>query len=145
VFHSKKLLIIVALALVALGGGTMMLVRARLAGQPKAAEAKPAEPPHNLVLDDFTVNLADMSEPRYLKTTVAITFAADTEVEEAKQAEPQIRDAVIMTLTRQYFRDLLTWQGKRRLRADLKKAINGTLGPLGLQAEDVVFTAFVME
>lgn len=144
-FKSKKLIIIALLAVVGIGSAGMLVVKPRLAGDHKADKAEPQEPPHNLVLEDFTVNLADVERPRYLKTTVALAFEEESEIEEAKHAEPQIRDAVIMTLTRQYFRELLTFPGKQRLRDELETAINARLKPLGLEAKEVVFTAFVME
>ena len=144
-FKSKKLIIIALLAVVGIGGAGMLVVKPRLAGGHKKEQAKPHELPHNLVLEDFTVNLADIERPRYLKITMAVAFGKESEIEEAKGAEPQIRDAVIMTLTREYFRELLIWQGKQRLREELKAAVNHRLEPLGLEAEEVVFTAFVME
>ena len=145
-FRSKKvILIVLVLAVVAIGGAGMLVVKPRLAKGHKTAKAKPKEPPHNLALEDFTVNLADLQQPRYLKTTLAVVFEKEAEIEEAKAVVPQIRDAVIMTLTRQHFSDLLTWQGKRRLRAQLKEGVNGALEPMGMEAKDVVFTAFVME
>jgi flagellar FliL protein len=145
-FKSKKMiLIIVLVALVGVGGAGMLVVKPRLAGGKKEAKAEPKEPPHNLALEEFTVNLADIQQPRYLKTTLAVAFESEAEIEEAKRVEPQIRDAVIMILTRQYFNSLLTWQGKRRLRVQLREAVNHALEPMGMQAKEVVFTAFVME
>lgn len=145
-FKSKKtMLIIVLLAVVGIGGAGMLVVKPRLAGGKKEAAAEPKKPPHNLALEEFTVNLADLRQPRYLKTTLAVAFESEEEIEDAKHVEPQIRDAVIMTLTRQYFNTLLAYQGKRRLREQLKEAVNHALEPMGMEAKEVVFTAFVME
>jgi len=145
VFKSKKMILIIAvLAVVGIGATGMLVVKPRLAGG-KGAQAKPKAPPCNLSLEDFTVNLADIDRPRDLNTTIAVAFETDAEIEQAKKVEPQIRYAVIMTLTRQYFNDLLTWQGKERLKGQLAQAINRALKPVGMKAQDVVFTAFVME
>ena len=145
-FKSKKMILIIGLAMaIGVGATGMLVVKPRLAGKGGKAKSEPKPPPYNLALEDFTVNLADIDRPRYLKATLAVAFESEAEIEEARQVEPQIRHAVIMTMTRQYFNELLTWQGKRRLKGQLKEAVNGVLEPMGMEAQDVVFTAFVME
>ena len=140
------------LACLAVVGGVMLFVRPRLGKGAKHAEAASVvkEAPVAVELEEFTVNLADTDQARFLKVTVVLEIpgeggghkAAGPKVEEFK---PQIRHAIIMTLTRQYFHALQSPEGKEQLREQIKEQADEALNDAGITVEGVLFTEFVMQ
>jgi flagellar protein FliL len=97
-----------------------------------------------VTLEDFIVNLADTSEQRYLKSTVALEMTgAPVGEEEMKKISPELRDAVLTVMSRRTMRDLQAPNGKQSLKDDIKKEINRVMGEKRVVA--VYFTAFAMQ
>lgn len=142
---SRKLLFLIigAFVLVVLGGAAVTVLRkpAHPAEQKPAAVVKHYK---SVALEDFIVNLADLDEQHYLKTTIVLDVEEKPEIEkEIEKLTPKIRDAMITTMSRNRFQALLTPQGKTALKASLKKAANSVLGDDVVH--DVYFTSFAMQ
>ncbi len=146
------------ISLIVLGAGFFFL-RPHLGARShatRAAQPAPAETERATVeLDEFTVNLADSDRARYIKTSIALEVMDDKVAEQIEKGKnlPRVRDAVIMTLSRQYFRTLSTNDGKLALKRQLVKAVNAAI-PQGEappdpaergKVTDILFTSLVMQ
>lgn len=132
-----KAIIIVIIAAVLIIAGMAVMMMKNKGGDSKSAkeEVKGVEFPAG----EFIVNLADSDQLRYVKADIVLEIT-----EEAKQAlasaggegeskgeakaPAPIRDAIIEVLGRQRFNDLLSSEGKTKLKEDMIEAINERLG-----------------
>jgi flagellar FliL protein len=101
------------------------------------------EPKPTLPLDEFVINLADQDEVRYLKLNIEVEFKDAAQKEVLSKMKAQIRDTVITVASRRDMASLLSAGGKDRLKKDIKREINETLGVKVVSA--VYFTAFAMQ
>jgi flagellar FliL protein len=78
-----------------------------------------------LSLDPFLVNLADANESRFLKTTFQLGLAEDLE-EEGKDSISiaAMRDSIITLLSSKTAEQILTSQGKDKLREEIRSRVN---------------------
>lgn len=106
--------------------------------QPRAEES------YLLLLTNVSVNLADQDRPRYLTATVGLRLSGRDPQKTAADHDAQIRDAVVMTMSRYAFRSLLTQQGKEELKGELASAVSELLAQEQLRVEEVLFTSFIM-
>ena len=121
----------------------------RVAKKPKgegSAESKPARL-SMWKMEEFVVNLADRAEPHYLK--VSMTLEVDGKVESGGEGggnplDAKAQDAIITVLTRKRFAELLTEQGKSKLKSELKSALNDALGEEP-KVVNIYFTSFAMQ
>ena len=107
------------------------------AGGEEAGPAAPAVLP----LETFIVNL--QVKGSFLKTTIQLEFAEPELPKTIENEVPKIRDTIIRVLSSRSSADILTAEGKERLRDELRDAVNQTLG-----AEDVskvYFTEFIIQ
>ena len=102
----------------------------------------PAEaPPAVLPLDTFIVNL--QVKGSFLKTTVQLEFVEPELPPTIEHETPKIRDAIIRLLSSKSAADILSADGKEKLREELRQEINGAL-----KSEDVgqvYFTEFIIQ
>ena len=76
-------------------------------------------------LDNFTANLAQGDGPRrFVRMTAVLKFSKESNEEEFKARQPQIRDSIISTLNSKRAQDLLKVEGKNYLKEEIKAAIN---------------------
>jgi len=143
---SGKLLIpIIAgvLVLVALGGVCFMKFGGH--GKKHGKEKPAVEATATMDLGEMVVNLADTTEPHYLKTKIVleVTGAVASAGGEGEGASPKMRDAVIAALSARTFNELLTPEGKSSLKESIKAAVNKSLGEE--KVTDVFFSDFAMQ
>ncbi len=105
-----------------------------------------------LPLESFTVNLADPEEGHYLRATLALGVEGQlpsggkTEgkgPETGAVSMATIRDSILSVLTTCKSEELLTPEGKAKLKADLISALNRDVP--ALQARAVYFTEFLVQ
>lgn len=96
-----------------------------------------------LPLEPFVVNLADPSGKRYLKVKVELELDSPVAVEKAKQVAPKLRDMVIMMLTSLSFDEVMTPEGKIRIRDELLERFNQVMRPDRIK--NIYFTEFVVQ
>jgi flagellar FliL protein len=89
-------------------------------------DAKPEVGEH-VVLDEFLINLADPTNDKYLKTTIALGLKKGVAAEKFKDEIPPVRDAMIMTLTAKKLDDVRSLEGKQKLKKELLEAIKKAL------------------
>ena len=151
---SKKMLIIIIVAvLVLVGGGVGAFLALGKKGEAEGEEGgeeeegEPGEeeahdlPPAVLPLDTFIVNL--QVKGSFLKTTLQLEFAEPELPHTVEHDTPKIRDAIIRVLSSKAAPDILSTEGKEKLREELKIAVNEAL-----RSEDVTqvyMTEFIIQ
>jgi len=154
---SKKMLIIIVAVVVLLGvgAGAFFAMGGKKAeeGEEGADEAAADEehaaegeeggeiPGAVVPLDVFIVNLGVKGS--FLKTAIQLELATPEPGHDFERNIPKMRDAVIRVLSGKVATEILAAEGKDKLREEVKKSINDTLG-----TEDVVqvfFTEFIVQ
>lgn len=144
-----KFFIILGVSIALLGGGGFFAYTKFLA--PKAAieaEAEaPAEPQKPIgeifALEPFVVNLADPKGKRYLKIKIELELETPEAVAKAQLVSPKLRDTVIMMLTSLAFEEVMTPEGKIRIRDELHERFNQIMKPE--RVKNIFFTEFVVQ
>jgi flagellar FliL protein len=153
----KKLGIAVALVVVlgcAGAGGWMMMhgndapaTKATGKGG-KAAKVADTLPELYLAMEPaFVVNFRDDDAMRYLQVGVSLMSHDQAALNTAKEADPVIRNALLMLFSRQDYAILSDPVGKQKLQAQaleaVRKIVGERLGRPGIDA--LYFTSFVMQ
>lgn len=114
--------------------------------QTVAAAASANEVNSVLALDSFVVNLQDPSGNGYLRVSMSLGLAsAPKEADKETPAPylPRLRDTILGVLGTRTVDELLTPDGKTKLKDDLLKAINASVPDL--QCKEVYFTEFLVQ
>lgn len=94
-------------------------------------------------LDPFIVNLSSDAGKRYLKLTMQLELARPGMANEVTNHMPQIKDAIITVLSSKSADDLLTIEGKFRLKEQVLTRINNLL-TTGV-VKNIFFVEFVIQ
>lgn len=151
---SKLLLIVVigALLVSLLGVGGYIIYTQVLGGggeEAKKEAAKVAELKEAAklgivtALDPFIVNLTDDAGKRYLKVTMQLELDNEILNEEITNKMPQIKDSIITVLSSKSTDDLLTIDGKFKLKEQIQTRVNVLLKTGVIQ--NVYFVEFVIQ
>jgi len=140
--------IIGAVLLLAGGGGFFAYTKfLKPAPEPvdELAQKKAQEEAIGVMLDlaPFVVNLSDPKGKRYLKVRITLELDSDEVMERAEKLKPKIRDMVIMMLTSLTFEEVMTPEGKIRVRDELFERFNLILRPD--RVKNIYFTEFVVQ
>ena len=112
-----------------------------------AAEA-PRQPALYLPLEPaFVVNFHNDQSRGYLQVGVTLMAHDAAAIEAAKDADPVVRNALVLLFSSQDYADLSSTAGKQKLREEalqaVQKVVQGSLGRPGIDA--LYFTSFVMQ
>lgn len=77
-----------------------------------------------VTLEPFVVNLADPKGNRYLKMKISLELETLTAADKVQKVTPKLRDIVIMMLTSLSFEEVMTPEGKLRIRDELLERFN---------------------
>lgn len=129
--RGSKLIWIIILVLLLLGGGGFW-GWTYMKGENKSDSEGSADsnqtPPAVVGLSPFVVNLIDDADiPRYLKIDFDMELRPGSETDEVDAKVGELRDAVIVLLTSKRSKDLVTMEGKDRLRDEIITRLNGRL------------------
>ncbi len=145
---SKVMLFIIlgVVLLLAVAGG-FFAYTIFMAPADKAAE-QPKEEEINVVgemvtFGEFVVNLSDPKGKRYLKCKISIEVESVEAAERVKKIEPKLRDIVIMLLTSLAFEEVMTPEGKIRIRDELLERFNQAARPDRIR--NLYFSDFVVQ
>lgn len=144
----KKGIVVIAivLALLAGAGGAIMLKGGGKGGSKAEAAEKKELPTAIISLDERTINLADLNTPHYVRLTIAVEVAAEGKVEEeAEKVKPKLLDCMIDIVGKQMFKNLLTPDGKVKLKKHLAEGFTKVLEEEKWEVKSVLFTDIVME
>lgn len=148
----KILLLIIIGVIILLAGGGGFFAYTKFMAPPPAidqAEAEKAKKEaENAVgemfeLAPFVVNLADPKGKRYLKLTITLELETADILEKAEKSKPKMRDMVIMMLTSLTFEEVMTPEGKIRVRDELLERFNHVMRPSRIK--NIYFTEFVIQ
>ena len=154
---SKKLIIIVAIVLVLVlgGAGAFFAMKGKAKPATETAEEETAAEgeeeggeeggkslaPAILPLETFIVNL--QVKGSFLKTTIQLEFVTPELPTTVENEVPKVRDSVIRVLSSKSSAEILTPDGKEKLRQELRDAINQALG--SDDVAKVYFTEFIIQ
>jgi flagellar FliL protein len=144
-----KLLLIGALVVLVAGGtGGWVLMKGGKGGPEGAAEAARSTPAIYLQLDPaFVVNFQDAAALRFLQVGVNVMSHDPEAITAAKQADPEIRNALLMLFSAQDMKSLSDVKGKQKLQAaalaEIQRVLKEKIGRPGIDA--VYFTSFIMQ
>jgi flagellar FliL protein len=114
------------------------------AQEPKPQEKKSeAEIGVTVPLKPFVVNLADPKARHFLKATIVLEVDSDKTKEEVDKLLPRIRNDIIMLLSSQTLEDVISIEGKVRLRDGIAARIGRIIGSEKLL--NVYFDTFVVQ
>ena len=120
--------------------GVSKVIFGKSAGEKKEEKTLPE---HTIELDEFVVNLADGSH--YAKVTIALGL--EKPLGEGGKLEPKIlapvRDTVIAVLSSKSMNELVSGEGKEKLKKDLKEKLNELLGKEIVK--EVYFTSLTLQ
>ncbi|MGF6495790.1 flagellar FliL protein [Luteibacter sp. 621] len=146
-----KLLVIAALVVLAAGGGGAFFMLK--GGHPKSAEQAAADaaktkPAVYLQLDPaFVVNFQDEAALRFLQVGVNVMSHDPEAIAAAKEADPEIRNALLMLFSAQDVKSLSDVKGKQKLQAaalaEVQRVLKEKIGRPGVDA--LYFTSFIMQ
>jgi flagellar FliL protein len=96
----------------------------------------------------FVVNFQSKdSKTRFLKLELDVVTRQEEQLESIKTHMPKIRNNLVLLFSRQVYEDLISHEGKERLRAEaldeIQKVLKKETGKKAV--EDVFFTSFVMQ
>jgi flagellar FliL protein len=146
-----KLLVIGAIVVLAAGGAGGWFMMKGGHGKPgaaAAAEAAKAKPAVYLQMDPaFVVNFQDENALRFLQIGVNVMSHDPEAIAAAKEADPEIRNALLMLFSAQDVKSLSDVKGKQKLQAaalaEIQRVLKEKIGRPGVDA--VYFTSFIMQ
>jgi len=94
-------------------------------------------------LDDFTVNLSDTTERRFLRTKIKLEVRSEESQKKVESNLAKISDLIITLLSSKKFSERRTAQGKFSLKEELVHRINRLVG--GKPVKKLYFTDFVSQ
>ena len=136
---SWKVLVFALLFITAAGTG-VALWQGRVNGNPGNEDSIPMI---YISPMDFTVNLADPGQRRYLKASVAFATGHKNLEKEILDRRPEIRDLVIELFRSRTVSDLNTMIGTEKLREEIRSQINERLRTGEIL--EVYFTEFIIQ
>lgn len=143
--------IILSLGVILLGGGSFFAYIKLMGTQPNVEAGNTTgdpTPPTDTVgeifaLEPFVVNLADPKGRRYLKVQIKLEVESPEVLERTTKAAPKLRDLVIIMLTSLTFEEVMTPEGKIRIRDELLERFNQVMRPD--RVKNIYFTEFVVQ
>jgi len=148
----SKLLLFIILGVVILlaAGGGFFAYTTFFAAKPEVAQQF-ADIPTDLpdpvgeiiTLEPFVVNLADPKGKRYLKLKLSLETDSLEAGERVLKIAPKLRDIVIMMLTSLAFEEVMTPEGKLRIRDELIERFNRAARPDKIR--NIYFSEFVVQ
>jgi flagellar FliL protein len=95
-----------------------------------------------LHLETFVLNLADPDQRSYLRVGIDLGLNQDAK-HEAQAPVAQVRDVILSVLGQAKLSDLMTVEGKKKLKEDLLHAVQERVPQLGV--EEIYFTEFLIQ
>jgi flagellar FliL protein len=149
---SNKVVMIMGVAMLAMAGVSGYLVMNARSGAHAAASEEPkvvmSKQEQYLTLDPpFVVNFKDDQSMRFLQVGVSLMSHDAEALTAAKEADPVIRNALVLLFSSQDYSILSDAAGKQKLQAQaleaVRKILEKRLGRPGVEA--LYFTSFVMQ
>jgi flagellar protein FliL len=114
----------------------------------KKKKGEKEEPPAYLVLEPFTVNLADTEQEHFLQVSITLQVPGEAAAEEMKKVMALIRDRCLKTLSSTKSTELRSIEGKQKLADTLVDQIAEAADEDGIEIPEiskVFFTSFIIQ
>jgi flagellar FliL protein len=141
-----KKIVLLVLPVLLLGGGAGWWFLRPAPAEAKEEEEVSLEALGVLPMDAFLVNLTDEGGNRFLKATIQLVFETQEDADLVKESEPlksHARSVVLELLTEQSAPDLVTAEGKSKLKDAIKTKVSSVLTKH--KVVDVLFSEFVVQ
>ena len=144
----KPSMMIGAIVVLALAGGGYFWKTQKAAHSESQAQAELAKVDLYLPLDPpFVVNFKDGESLRYLQVGVTLMSRDPKAIDAAKNAGPEIRDALVSLFSNQDYSVIVNAAGRKKLQDQaletVRRIVNEHTGKPGIDA--LYFTSFVMQ
>jgi flagellar basal body-associated protein FliL len=96
-----------------------------------------------LHLETFVLNLADADQRSYLRVGIDLGLSTAAKAGEGSAPIAEVRDVILSVLTQGKVDELLTVEGKTRLKENLLHALQERVPQLGV--EEIYFTEFLIQ
>ena len=133
---AKKLILISTAALLLAGAGAgayAFLLRKPAPGDEAARKEAPRKLPNFVDLEQFTVNLADKEQDRYMQIRFSLEVGSHEAEATIKEMMPALRSEILLALGSRQAADLATREGKEALGKDIVDAANKSLDHTGAE------------
>jgi flagellar FliL protein len=121
---SKKLIIVAAAGVLAIGGGTAAAMKFGIFGSGAVTKAQPAAPKVAYVeVREMTLRLADSASEHYIKLDPVLAVQAK-EAEAMENKLPIVRDRIVTVVTARSSTELAGPVGQRKLKEDLVSTLH---------------------
>ncbi|MCJ7603145.1 MAG: flagellar basal body-associated FliL family protein [Desulfobulbaceae bacterium] len=145
---SKKILfIILGAAILLLGVGGFFAYTQFLAPKAQQVAVNPADMLETVgeivTLEPFVVNLADPRGNRYVKIKISLELETLEAADRVQKITPKLRDIVIMMLTSLSFEEVMTPEGKLRIKDELLERFSIETRPY--KVKNIYFSEFVVQ
>lgn len=141
---SRGVPLIGAVLIAALGVGGWFWYRSGQTHPQQESDNSSSEVKSVMHLESFVVNLSGTSENGYLRVGIDLGIGIDLkEGEKTTAYTGRLRDTILTVLGTRTVDELLTADGKAKLKQDILKAINDRLPEL--QCKEVYFTDFLVQ
>ena len=136
-------------AIAAAGGAAWFVSQRGHTAEAARAVSSSDAPKYIVHLEEFTVNLADAENNRYLRTTIDLGVdrlpvnAKDNENAAAEIPVARVRDAILSVLTASKADELLSADGKIVLKKNILDAVNRSVPELAVR--EVYFSEFLVQ
>lgn len=94
----------------------------------RGGEKDNTKPEATFALEEFTANLADLTEPHYLRVTMVLGLKNEKLEEEMDKRTPEIRDAILSVLGSKHYAELLPVEGHEKLKKEIVARLAKVLG-----------------
>jgi flagellar FliL protein len=114
----------------------------------KKKKGEKEEPPAYLVLEPFTVNLADTEQEHFLQVSITLQVPGEAAAEEMKKQMAMIRDRTLKLLSSMKSSELRSVEGKQKLADTLIDQIAEAADDNGIEIPEIskiFFTAFIIQ
>jgi flagellar FliL protein len=108
-----------------------------------AAAVAPAPEAEFYDLDEFLVNLANAGGGRYLRATLSLRYHNGAGKDLIKANQPKVRDVIIDTLTSRTVQDLMSREGKAKLKDELLAELSKLVPDAGI--DGVFLQSFTLQ
>ena len=141
--RGKLLLVVSAVLLAALGAAGWLWHRSAAAQSQQETNAD-TEVKSVLHLESFVVNLPGTSENGYLRIGIDLGLGVETlDGEKQKPFVGRVRDTILSSLGTRTVEELLTQEGKAKLKRDILQAINERVPEI--ECREVYFTELLVQ
>jgi flagellar FliL protein len=105
------------------------LIKPRLVSDEPVEVTEPSDDVRGtiMMLDDITVNLRGSRGSRFLRLAIGLEIEDDRVIGEIEARRPEIRDVVITSVSGRRVDQLISVEGKERLKEELKEKIDAKL------------------